>query len=114
MTRWPLFAIFIILMLAGNCFALYKLFTDKPEFLTKFPKLTSRAFDLFRLLPVINIIALAGIWFLKPWAAWLAIACGMAVIGFDIYFAIWYHLYVAIPSALLLLYFIIRYWNEFK
>lgn len=107
-------SIFILLMFAGNGFALFKLFTDKAEFLARFPKLTSRSFDWFRLLPVVNMIALAGIWFLKPWGAWLAIACGLVVIGFDIYFGIWYHLYVAIPSTLLLLYFIIRYWNEFK
>lgn len=112
--RFPVFAIFMVLMFLGNGFALYKLFTDKQEFLTQFPKLTETAFNIFRFLPLINIIALAGMWFLNTWAAYLAVACGIAVIAFDIYFGIWYHLYVAIPSTLLLLFFIIKYWNEFK
>lgn len=105
---------FLLLMLLGNCFALYKLFTDKQEFFARFPKLTETAFNIFRFLPLINIIALAGIWFFKPWAAYLAIACGLAIIVFDICFGIYYHLYAAVPSTLILLFFIVRHWNEFK
>lgn len=112
--RFPVFAIFLLLMLLGNVFALYKLFTDKQEFLIKFPKLTESAFNIFRFLPVINIIALAGLWFLKPWGAFLFIVCGIIVIVFDWYFGIYYHLYVAMPSTVLLLFFIIKHWNEFK
>lgn len=112
--RPPLYAIFLVLMLLGNCFALYKLFTDKQEFFTKFPKLTETTFNIFRFLPIVNIIALAGMWFFKPWAAYLAIACGIAVIAFDLYYGIYYHLYVAIPSTVILLFFIIKYWNHFK
>ncbi|MBI5858189.1 MAG: hypothetical protein HZB42_11160 [Sphingobacteriales bacterium] len=112
--RSLVFSVFLLLMLAGNCFALYKLFTGKQEFLTKFPKLTDTGFTIFRFLPVVNIIALTGMWFLKSWAAYLAIACGLAVIGFDLYFSIYYHLYVAIPATLILLFFIFRYWNHFK
>jgi hypothetical protein len=109
-----IFPLFLLLMLLGNCFALYKLFTDKQEFLTKFPKLTETAFHIFRFLPLINIIALAGLWFLKPWAAYLAIGCGILIIAFDLYFGIYYQLYVAVPSILILLFFIMKYWNEFK
>jgi len=112
--RFPVYAIFLLLMLLGNSFALYKLFTEKQEFLAKFPKLTETAFNVFRFLPVINIIALAGMWFLQSWAAYLAIACGVAVIAFDLYFGIYYHLYVAVPSTLILLFFAIRYWNHFE
>lgn len=108
------YAIFLLLMLLGNSFALYKMFISKQEFLTLFPKLNNEAFSTFRLLPVINIIALAGLWFLKPWGAYLAIACGITVIAFDLYFGIYYHLYVAVPATLILLFFIIKYWNEFK
>lgn len=112
--RLLIYTIFIFLMLAGNCFALYKLFTDKQEFLTKYPALSETAFNIFRFLPLVNIIALAGMWLLKSWAAYLAIACGITVIVFDIYFGIRYHLYVAVPSILILLFFIVRYWNEFE
>jgi uncharacterized membrane protein (DUF2068 family) len=65
-------------------------------------------------LPIINIIAIAGIWFLKSWGAYLALTCGAAVIILDLYYGIHYHLYVAIPSAIILLFFSIKYWNEFK
>ncbi len=49
--RWALYPVFILLMQAGNCFALYKLCTDKQEFLIKFPRLTETAFSIFRFLP---------------------------------------------------------------
>ncbi len=112
--KHPIYAIFLLLMLLGNCFALYKLFTDRQEFFAKFPKLSETGFNIFRFLPVINIIALAGMWFFKSWAAYLAIACGIAVVVFDLYYNNYYHLYVAIPSTLILLFFIIKYWNHFK
>jgi uncharacterized membrane protein (DUF2068 family) len=101
-------------MLLGNCFALYKLFADKQEFFTKSPALTETGFTLLRIIPFLNIIALAGLWFFQCWAVYLAIACGIFVIVMDIYFGIYYHLYAAVPSALILLFFIIRYWNQFK
>lgn len=112
--RFPVYAIFLLLMLAGNCFALYKMFAHKQEFFTQFPKLTRSAFNIFRFLPVINIIAITGMWFLKPWGAYLALACGVAIIVFDLYSGIYYHLYVAVPSFLILLFFVIKYWNHFK
>jgi uncharacterized membrane protein (DUF2068 family) len=101
-------------MLLGNCFALYKLLTGKEEFFIKSPALTETAFTILRIIPFLNIIALAGLWFFQCWAAYLAIACGIFVIVMDIYFGMYYHLYAAVPSALILLFFIIRYWNQFK
>jgi hypothetical protein len=62
---------------------------------------------------VLNIIALAGMWYLKWWGAALAVAGGLLVIGFDIYFGIRYHLYVAVPSLLLLLFLIFWYRSQF-
>lgn len=103
-----------MLLLAGNCFAVYKLFADKQEFFAKSPRLTETGFTILRVLPFLNIVALAGLWFFKSWTAYLAISCGVIVIALDIYFGIYYHLYAAIPSTLLLLFFIIRYWNHFK
>lgn len=112
--KHPVFSIFLLLMFAGNVFAHYTLWTGKQEFLTKFPALSGPAFAFFRFLPLLNIVALAGLWFFKPWAVWMAIACGMLVIGFDIYFKISYHLPVAILSFLLLLLFLMMYRNHFK
>jgi uncharacterized membrane protein (DUF2068 family) len=108
------FSIFLILMLAGNCFALYKLFADKQEFLTKSPALTETGFTILSIIPFLNIAALAGLWFFQSWAAYLAIACGAVVIALDIYYRVYYHLYAAVPSTLILLFFIIKYWNHFK
>lgn len=104
----------LLLFLLGNCFALYKMFADKQDFFDKIPKLTENGFVTLRLLPVLNIIAIIGLWFFKSWAPWLAIACGVAVIIADLYFGITYHLFVAIPSTLILMFFIIRFWNHFK
>jgi uncharacterized membrane protein (DUF2068 family) len=95
-------------------FALYNLFTNKQEFFIKSPALTETGFILLRIIPFLNIAALAGLWFFQSWAAYLAIACGVVVITLDIYFGIYYHLYAAIPSSLILLFFIFKYWNHFK
>ena len=108
------FSIFLILMLAGNCFALYKLFADKQGFFTKSPALTETGLTVLKIIPFLNIISLAGLWFFQSWAAYLAIATGVIVISLDIYFGIYYHLYAAIPSTLILLFFIFKYWNHFK
>lgn len=105
---------FLLLLLLGNFFALYKMFSGKAEFLASFPRLTERGFNIIKFLPAINIVALAGLWFMKGWAPYLVLACGFAVIALDIYFGIYYHLYVAVPANLILLFFIIKYWNEFK
>jgi uncharacterized membrane protein (DUF2068 family) len=112
--RSLIYSVFIFLMLAGNCFGLYQLFTAKQEFISKFPKLNNQNYFILLVLPVINIIALAGMWFLKNWSPYLVIIGGVAVIAADIYFGIHYHLYLAIPSTLILLFFIIIYWNHFK
>lgn len=109
-----IYSIFIFLMLAGNCFGLYQLFTSKQDFLARFPRLNSTNYIILQILPVINIIALAGLWFLKSWSPWLAIAGALAVIAADIYFGTWYHLYLAIPSTIILLFFIIKFRNHFK
>jgi uncharacterized membrane protein (DUF2068 family) len=66
------------------------------------------------LLPVVNIIALTGMWFLKSWSPWLAMAGAAAVIVADLYFGIRQHLYLAIPTTLILFFFIFKYWNHFK
>lgn len=109
-----IFTILLLLLLAGNCFAAYKMFTDKDFFLAKMPGLTEKQFTFFRWLPLLNIVLLAGIWFWQYWAVWLIVIAGVVVIAFDIYYSFFYHLYLAIPSFLLLLFFIIKYWVKFK
>lgn len=108
------FPAFILLLLLGNCFGAYKLFTAKQDFLSKFPKLTEEAYGLIRFLPLVNIIALAGVLFWQKWGVYLALVCAAAIIFCDIVFGIYYHLYVAVLSTAMMIFFIIKYWNFFK
>lgn len=112
--RYPIYGIFIILMLAGNLFAAWKLWTDKADFIARFPSLQGLAFECFRIIPVLNIVALGGLWFFRPWAAWAAILLSIAVIALDIIYHIRYHLPIAIVSAVLLLFFLFRYREAFR
>lgn len=112
--KHPVFGIFIILMLAGNLLALYKLWTDKASFLSSFPELNETAFTIFRIIPLLNIIALTGLWFFKPWAVWASVILAAGVIFFDSWYKIRYHLPIAIASTLLLLFFIYRYRSAFE
>ncbi|HPG11927.1 MAG TPA: hypothetical protein PLU37_10375 [Chitinophagaceae bacterium] len=108
------FPAFILLLLLGNCFGAYKLFTAKEDFLSKFPKLTEEAYGLIRYLPLVNIIALAGVLFWQKWGVYLAVACAILIIVCDILFGIYYHLFIAVPSTIFLIYLIARYWNFFE
>ena len=100
-------------MLAGNLFASYQLWTNKAAFLSRFPSLQGLAFECFRILPLLNILALTGLWFFRPWAVWPAIILSLAVIAFDIIYQIRYHLPIAIVSTALLLFFLYRYRTAF-
>lgn len=108
------FRILLLVLIAGNTAGAYRLFTERAAFLDQFPKLSETSYQYFRFLPLVNIIGLLGMWFWRRWGAWLAVAGGIVVIGCDIWLGIWYHLSVAIPSLLILLFFIIRYAKQFK
>ncbi|HMU47671.1 MAG TPA: hypothetical protein PKC72_14975 [Chitinophagaceae bacterium] len=108
------FPAFILLLLLGNCFGAYKLFTAKEEFFSKFPKLTEGAYQILRFLPIVNIIGLIGVLFWQKWGVYLAITCAVIIIICDILFGIYYHLYVAVPASAFLIFLIIRYWSFFK
>ena len=109
-----LYSVFLILMLLGNSFGLFQIFTAKQEFMSKVPKLNDQNYFLLQLLPLVNIAGIIGMWFFKSWSPYVAIIGAVAVIGADVYFGIKYHLYLAVPSALILLFFIFKYWNQFK
>lgn len=104
--KHTIYYLFISLMLVGNCFAAFKLLTAKEAFLTQFPKLTENGLNWLRAIPLITIGVLIGMLFWQKWAGWAAIALSLVVIGMDIYFGMRYHLAVAIPSFLLLLFFV--------
>jgi hypothetical protein len=108
------YLLFIGLMLAGNCFGLFQLIYQKQTFIEKFPELTPKNIFWLQLLPVMNIAGLAGMLFFKSWSPYVAVAGALLVIVADVYLNIRYHLYVAIPSALILLWLIVFFWNKFK
>lgn len=112
--RLLVYSIFIFLMIVGNCTGIYQLLTGKQEFMNKYPRITDTTFWFILCIPVINIIGLAGLWFLKSWAPYLAIFGAFLTIAADIYFGVYYHLYASVPATLILLFFIIKYWNHFK
>jgi len=112
--RFPVYKIFILLMLVGNCFGLYQLLTSRQEFISKYPALNNENYFILPSFPIINIVAITGLLFLKRWSVYPAIIGALVIIAADIYFGIRYHLYVAGPSLLVLLFFIIKYRNHFK
>jgi len=109
-----IYYIFISLMLLGNCFGLYQSFTARPELITKMPLLNDKNYFLVQVIPAFNIIALTGMLFLKSWSRYMTIAGAIAVIIFDIYFGVKYHMRLALFFSLVLLYFMVKYRDHFK
>lgn len=101
-------------MLAGNLFGLYNFITAKVALLEKFPSITEKNYWLFPFLSVLNITALFGMLYFKSWSPWLAMLGAIAVIAIDFYFDIHYHLFLAVPSSIILLYLIYYFSNHFN
>jgi hypothetical protein len=106
--------IFIVLMLTGNVVGLADLSFFRDEFLFNYPKFNNATLSLFSFLPLLGLPALIGLWFWQKWAVNLTAACCVLVIVADIYFNIWNHLYVAVPSSLILAFLVYKNWNYFK
>ncbi len=106
--------IFIILMLIGNVVGLTYLSFFRDEFLFNYPKFNNATLSLFSFLPFLSLPALIGLWFRETWAVNLIAACSILVIVADIYFNIWNHLYIAVPSSLILAFLVYKNWNSFK
>jgi hypothetical protein len=100
--RPAVFSIFLGLLLIGNLFAAFQLLTSGEGFLDRFPRLTPAKLNVLRLIPLLNIVALTGVWFWKRWGVVAATGLGLVTIGFDIALEIWYHLIVAAVSVVLL------------
>ncbi len=109
-----LFTVLLTLLLLGNGFAAYKLFTAPQEITASNPKVTAVALQLLQWLPVVNIAAIAGMFFRQKWAAILVLLLGVFVLYLDIRYQIRHHIYVALPSLLIMAYFIRRYWGWFR
>lgn len=112
--RPVLFTILIGLLLLGNFFGAWKLFTAKTDFFSRIPGLTGNLYFLLCALPLLNILALAGIWYWQKWGVYLAGITSLTVIGLDLYLRIRYHLPVALLSTALLAAGVIAYWKYFN
>lgn len=112
--RPVLFTILIVVLLLGNLFGAWKLFTAKTEFFSRIPGLTENLYFLLCALSLLNILALAGIWNWQKWGVYLAGITSLTVIGLDLYLRIKYHLPVAIFSTALLAAGVIYCWKNFN
>jgi hypothetical protein len=106
--------ILIVLMLAGSIFGLTYLSFFRDEFLFTYPNFNNPTLSLFSFLPLLSLPALIGLWFWQKWAVNLVTVCTILVIVADIYFNIWIHLYVAVPSSLILAFLVYKNWSYFK
>jgi hypothetical protein len=109
-----LFSILVGLLVLGNGFGAWKLFTDKASFFSTIPRLTRNSYILLCILPLLNLLALGGIWYWQKWGVYLAALTSLFVIGLDIYLGIKYHLPVAVISTVLLATAVIYYWKNFN
>lgn len=108
------FRIVIVLLLLANCFGAYGLIFNRSELLANLPKVKETGANVLSTLPFINIIGLIGLLLWQSWAAYVVLICCVLVIIADIYFSINYHLFLAIPSTVLLAFFIYKFWTNFN
>jgi hypothetical protein len=106
--------IFIVLTLIENVIGLTYLSFFRDEFLFKYPNFNNATLSLFSFLPLFSFPALIGLWFWQKWAVNLIAVCTILVIAADIYFNIRTHLYVAVPSSLILAFLVYKNWSYFK
>jgi hypothetical protein len=108
------FRIFLLLMMAGNSFWFYRLLTGGDELMHEFPRVEAHHMKVLLLLPLLNLAGLAGMWFFRSWGPWVALFGASWTILADLYFAIHYHLYLALPALFLLLFFWFACRHRFK
>jgi uncharacterized membrane protein YqjE len=106
--------ILIVLLLIGSVFGLTTLSFFRDELLFNYPNFNNPTLSLFSFLPLLSLPALIGLWFWEKWAVNLIAICSVLVIVADIYFNIWTHLYIAVPSSLILAFLVYKNWSYFK
>lgn len=104
----------LLLLFIGNLFGFIKISTAPTDFLREYPSMTTNSLFYFRIIQVLNIIGISGIFMYQKWAVWFALMMLILVIILDIYFAIWYHIVVVIIINAFTAYFIYKSWQFFK
>lgn len=103
----------LILLLAGNIFAFTKITTHPTDFLNLYPKLNPNSLTVLKIIQILNIITIIGIWYFQKWGVWAALTLALTVIILDIYFEFIYHVFVVIITVGLTMWFIIMNWQLF-
>ncbi len=106
--------VMLVLLLLGNIFAFYKISIAPSEFLSKYPKLDNSALFGLKIIQLCNIVCLIGIWYFQKWGVWAAILLTLLVVALDIYYQLWYHIFVVLLSTGILLFFVHKNWQYFK
>ena len=111
--KW-FYYIFLSFMLIGNCYGFVQLLINKTSFIEKFPAVNLKNIWLLQLLPLLNMAGITGLMLFKPWSPYVVLLGALLVIAADIYFEITYHLYVAVPSTIILAILIFLFKNHYK
>ena len=106
--------VMLVLLLMGNIFGFYKISVSSSDLLSKYPKLDNNSLSALKIIQLCNIISLVGIWFFQKWGAGAAILLALLVIALDVYYQLWYHIFVVILGTGLLLFFVYKNWQYFR
>lgn len=106
--------IMLLLLLVGNLFGLLTLQLKKEKVQAKNLLLTSSIINFLKGIQLLNIIAIAGVWFFHSWAVWLGLFLTILIVAVDIRLKIWYHVGLAILSSSITGYFIWMDWHLFR
>jgi Ca2+/Na+ antiporter len=114
MTRQLILRIVLALLIIGNIYGMYNFFAKGGEFLAKNPAINTTVFLWLKWLPLINIIAITGIFLQYKWALVLLALCFAIVVIIDVKYEIWYHLLMILCFSLILFFLIRRDFEKYQ
>ncbi|MFN8254106.1 MAG: hypothetical protein U0W24_00335 [Bacteroidales bacterium] len=106
--------IMLLLLFAGNILAFLKIRQNPEAILRLFVNMNSKSLILLQVIQFLNIISIAGIWFLRKWGVWFALALTVVVLYLDFYYQIWHHIPVLLIAAALTSWAIGKNWKMFR
>ena len=114
LNRPPILVILLFFILLGNVFGFVKLMSNPQDFMTQYPRITPFMLDGLKLIQVLNVLSIVGMWMGKKWGVWLAIALSVAVLGADLYVPLYYHIVVVLISVGLTMWQVFKHWHLFR
>ncbi|KAB2879140.1 hypothetical protein F9K33_10615 [bacterium] len=106
--------VMLVLLFIGNIYGFITISSSADTFLSQYSKMNPTSLLLLRIIQVLNMIAIIGMWYLQQWGVWMALVLVGLVIILDIYYGIYYHIIVVLITSGLTAWFIIKSWNSFK